>query len=218
LDMFNPLKETSFTSQVTKQLIDYDLLRNSRIHPISLLVAEKTYASGQGKRSTWIPSPKITDALNSAFYRSFKTVEPTGKRIMLALDVSGSMAQYNIADLPMTPREASAALALVTAASEPNHMIVGFSDGISRPTGREGGYIGNYWGHGSRDSIIAPLSISPMQRLDDVTNYIQSLNFGATDLALPMIHAIREKLAVDSFVIYTDNETWFCQVLHYKDL
>ena len=36
-------------------------------------------------------SGEIVDALDAAFYTSFANVEPTGKRLLLALDVSGSM-------------------------------------------------------------------------------------------------------------------------------
>ena len=38
------------------------------------------------------PVREIVDALDAAFYASFGNVEPAGKRLLLALDVSGSMA------------------------------------------------------------------------------------------------------------------------------
>ena len=31
---------------------------------------------------------------------------------------------------------------------------------------------------------------------------------GGTDCAQPMLYAKRKKLAVDVFIVYTDNETW----------
>ena len=34
---------------------------------------------------------EIVDALDAAFYTAFGNVEPAGKRLLLALDVSGSM-------------------------------------------------------------------------------------------------------------------------------
>ena len=40
----------------------------------------------------WTPVREIVDALDAAFYTAFGNVEPTGKRLLLALDVSGSMA------------------------------------------------------------------------------------------------------------------------------
>ena len=73
---------------------------------------------------------EIVDALDAAFYTAFENVEPTGKRLLLALDVSGSMVGGRVAGVPgLTPRDASAALALVTAATEPRYEIVGFFAG-----------------------------------------------------------------------------------------
>ena len=44
-------------------------------------------------------------------------------------------------------------------------------------------------------------------RLDTVIDKISGLPFGATDCALPMEYAIKNKREVDVFVIYTDSET-----------
>ena len=37
---------------------------------------------------------------------------------------------------------------------------------------------------------------------------MRKIPVGPTDCALPMIYAAAEKLPIDTFVIYTDNETW----------
>jgi 60 kDa SS-A/Ro ribonucleoprotein len=55
---------------------------------------------------------------------------------------------------------------------------------------------------------MMPLSISPRQRLDDVLKAVDGLAFGGTDCALPMVWATRHRIPVDTFVVYTDNETW----------
>ena len=68
----------------------------------------------------------MLDALDGAFYKAFANVEPTGKRHLIALDVSGSMgAQFG--GTVLTCREATAALALVTMAVEPETHVVGFT-------------------------------------------------------------------------------------------
>ena len=55
---------------------------------------------------------------------------PAGVRTVLALDVSGSMSIGVVAGVPgLTPRVASAAMALITAATEPAHQIVAFTAG-----------------------------------------------------------------------------------------
>ena len=71
--------------------------------------------------------PKIVDALDAAFYATFQNVEPCGKPVLLALDVSGSMDGSMIAGSCLSAREASAAMALVTAATEPECEIIAFS-------------------------------------------------------------------------------------------
>jgi 60 kDa SS-A/Ro ribonucleoprotein len=196
LGLLEPLG--SHASEIAAQLADPDRLRKGRVHPVSVLVALRTYASGHGARGSmeWTPSRPIVDALDSAFYAAFGAVEPTGKRLMLALDVSGSMGAA-ISGLPLSCREASAALALVTAATESAYQIVGFT------AGRGGTVPGPGYG-----TALRRLSISPRQRLDDAIRAVSNLPFGGTDCSLPMVHALEAGLQVDSFVIYTDSETW----------
>ncbi len=105
------------------------------MHPIAVLAALRTYASGRGARGRgeWNPVREIVDALDAAFYTAFGNVEPAGTRLLLALDVSGSMTGGHVAGVPgLTPRDASAALALVTAATEPQYEVVGFFAGQGR--------------------------------------------------------------------------------------
>lgn len=71
----------------------------------------------------------MIDALDGVFYLAFGNVHVTNKRMLLALDVSGSM-QAPVHAMPyLSCREASAAMALVTAAVEPSHRIVAFTNG-----------------------------------------------------------------------------------------
>ena len=79
------------TKTVLAKLEQGDWLRKSRVHPLSVLVALKTYESGGGYRSsnTWAPVASIVDALDGAFYAAFGNVESTGKRFLMGLDVSG---------------------------------------------------------------------------------------------------------------------------------
>jgi 60 kDa SS-A/Ro ribonucleoprotein len=186
---------------IVEQITDPERLQKARIHPVNVLVALRTYASGQSARgdSTWTPDAKIIDALDAAFYASFGFVEPANKRTLLALDVSGSMVSP-ISNMPLSCREASAALALVTAATEPDCDIVGFTGGT---WGYRYGTNQNFDG-----SELSELPISPRQRLDDAVQAVSNLPFGGTDCSLPMLWALKNKRAYDTFAIYTDNETW----------
>ena len=203
--LLGPMSKHNAT--VTKRITDAEALKYARVHPIQMLSALVTYQSGKSVRgsSTWAAVSSIVDALDVGFYASFGTVEPTGKRIVLALDVSASMDWGEINGLPgLTPRVASAAMALVTAAVEPNHYFMAFA---------------NY---------LIPIEISPRERLDDVVKKISGLPFGGTDCALPMLWASgisgmtdrfgraqrlsrpskASSVEVDAFITYTDSETW----------
>jgi 60 kDa SS-A/Ro ribonucleoprotein len=193
------------TKRVVAQLGDDERIRRARVHPIAVLAALRTYAAGRGLRGRheWNPVREIVDALDAAFYSAFGNVEPAGTRLLLALDVSGSMESGSVAGVPgLSPRDASAALALVTAATEPAYEIVGFF------AGRRGWKSGVKGRYGFADSGLSPLAISPRQRLDDVVKTVSDLPFGGTDCALPMLYALARELEVDAFVIYTDSETW----------
>jgi 60 kDa SS-A/Ro ribonucleoprotein len=102
----------------------------------------------------------------------------------------------------LSPRDASAALALVTAATESRYEVVGFFAGKGglEKRGRQ------VWS-GHTDGLT-PLAISPRQRLDDAVKTVSNLPFGGTDCALPMLYAQARKREIDTFVIYTDSETW----------
>lgn len=200
-----PLSEAS--RKVCEELRNEARLRQARVHPIAVLAALKTYQSGQGARgqNIWEPVNQIVDALDDAFYLAFGNVEPTKKRIVLALDVSGSMNSGQIVGIPgLTPRVGACAMAMVTARVEPNHVIVAFSD------------------------KMISFEVSPRERLDDVVRKADRLSFGGTDCALPMMWALgqnsrsggyfrrangyvgenRSIVNTDAFVVYTDSETW----------
>ena len=179
------------TRRVVRELRDRDRIRKARAHPMALLAALKTYEQGHGERGkhTWTPVQQVVDALNESFYLAFDNVEATGKRWLLGVDVSGSMSVGAVAGVAgMTPRVAAAAMTLVTAAIEPEHVIMAFQHKLT------------------------PLSISPRARLDDVVRKTDRLPFGGTDCALPMLYAMERKLKIDVFVVYTDSETWFGRV------
>ena len=171
---------------IVRKLGDEKALKRARIHPMAVLIAQKVYAQGKGDKGslTWEPVPKVIDALDAAFYTTFSNVEPCRKPVLLALDVSGSMGGGAVAGSCLTPREASAAMALVTAATEEEYHIMGFS------------------------SRFMPLNISPRMRLDDVVKRISNLPFEGTDCALPMIWASENEVKVSAFITYTDSETW----------
>jgi 60 kDa SS-A/Ro ribonucleoprotein len=175
------------TARACARITDAEQLRKSRVHPIAVLTALKTYQAGRSVKgsNTWTPVQRVVDALDAAFYASFGNVESTGKRIELCLDVSGSMASGCVAGVPgLTPREASAAMAMVTMAAEPNATVSAFST-----------------------RYVRDVPISPRRRLDDNVRAISHFPFAGTDCSLPMLMGMKENRKVDAFIVYTDSET-----------
>lgn len=174
-------------ARIVERLSDDEALRKARVHPIALLSALRVYAQGRGVRGDgeWRPTARVIDALDAGFYRAFQNVESSGQRVMLALDVSGSMSMGTVAGVPgLTPRDASAAMALVTARTEPRYSVTAF----------QGQMVG--------------IDISARMRLDDALKVVSGFPYGPTDCAQPMLYALEHGLEVDTFVIYTDSETW----------
>jgi 60 kDa SS-A/Ro ribonucleoprotein len=171
---------------VTDAFSDQETITKSRLHPLNILTALATYATGYSLRgqNTWQPKADIIDALDGAFYKAFGNVSASGKALMLALDVSGSMTGGSVAGSPLTPREASAAMALITAHVEDDVEFMAFA------------------------TQFVPLGISRGQRLSDAVKTVSGLPFGGTDCALPMMYAKHYGLDFDAFVVYTDSETW----------
>lgn len=195
--LLKPLSAAS--RKVCETLTNQEAIQKARVHPLAILVAMNVYKQGRGEKGslTWTPDQSIVNALDKAFYLAFKNVTPTGKRWLLGVDISGSMNLSEIAGMTgVTPRIGAAAMTLMTMASESQVYPLGFTKGSYRSM------------HVGYPTGLTPLDISPRQRLDTVINYMNGLPLGGTDCALPMIHAAKEKLEVDAFVVYTDNETW----------
>ena len=195
-----PMSEAA--THVASRITDAKALAKARVHPLTLLVAQATYAGGRGVRGklTWDPVVEVVDALDRAFYLAFEQVEPTGKRILQALDVSGSMSMGMVAGSPLTPREASAAMALVTTAVEKNVHTIAFSS-------QGDGFFQSPNTPSASDGVV-PFPLSSSQRLVDVVARMNGMPFGGTDCALPMLYALERGIQADAFVVYTDSETW----------
>jgi 60 kDa SS-A/Ro ribonucleoprotein len=210
-----------YTRIIARQITDPQRLSRARVHPYAILLASATYGAGgyggMSRGATYTPVSEIQEALEAAFYESFGNVEPTGKRIMLALDVSSSMSQPILGSVDrhghaqgvsLMASEGSAAMAMVTRKREDRCMTVTFSTGpdswmvstnssASRAWRRFGGRYG-----------VEEFDLRASRSLRDVTEAAARRTFGGTDASLPMQYATAKEIEVDAFVVYTDNETW----------
>lgn len=226
------------TKLIFDRLTDEKYIRESRLHPVSIMLASAVYEQGHGMKGKlkWSPVPKIVEALDRAFYLSFANVEPTGKNYLIGLDVSGSMSAL-IANTPLSARVGAAAMALILSRTEKNVETVAFSSGGWRPAPptMSTQYVTQYtlktifhplygyvqqtvpvqvarpsaWGNwDQREGGVVPFPIHASDRVKDVVKKTDNLPFGGTDCALPIIYAMEKGLKVDVFVTITDNETW----------
>lgn len=183
-----------FASDYAAAIANAEMIEKTRLHPINFLNAVVVHENGQVDRKNqgywsysrnkdWKTNGKIVDALNDAFHLAFKSVEPAGKRTLVATDVSGSMSQ-NAIGLDLSCAQVAGAVAMTIARTEPYSDIVGFASGIT------------------------DLGITGKTSLAEAMRKVQKNNFGGTDAAAAINYASRNKIAVDTFVIITDNETY----------
>jgi 60 kDa SS-A/Ro ribonucleoprotein len=180
---------TQFRQKICAMLTNQSEITKTRIHPIQVLIALKTYMAGKGDlgKLTWTTDGIVLDTLSTTFKMSFGNVERTGKRIMIALDVSGSMDCATAGAPSVTCREGATAMAMATLAAEgdQNTSIYAFTTVFKSMNGR----------------------IKPNMTVQEAIRATQDV-FGGTDCALPMRHAAQHTIPVDCFIVYTDSETY----------
>jgi hypothetical protein len=179
--------------EIVVRLTNQTEVLKARIHPIKVLVASKVYTNGCGDSGslTWTPNAYIGVALTDLFRISYGAVTPTGKRIMLGIDVSGSMSSQVLGSKVLTCRDASIAMALLYLETEQNVSAVAFSNTLT--------------------DLLAPSSRNRLTRgmtLQQALAATNGMAFSSTDCVLPIQHAIKHNLQIDAFIVITDNETY----------
>lgn len=182
--LVRPLSAAS--NLICQKLSNTEEIKAQRLHPIAILVAQRTYSQGHGDLGSlrWQPDQNVVAALEDAFYKSFDAVQPTGKRLMLGVDVSGSMGQHRCTGTRLiTAREAACLMAMLAIRTEPRTFIHAFSNQFME------------------------LPITKHTSLAEAVAYTRTLPFERTNCGIPMQYALAHDLEVDCFCIYTDNET-----------
>lgn len=191
LDAFSDLK---FARDYANKLTDKQMITKTRLHPINFLNAIVVHREGQVDRNhigymrrikNWNHSPIILDALDAGYHLAFANAEPSNKRTLLALDISGSMSHNAALGLDLSAAQVAGAMASAIAKIEPYYQIMGFA-------------------HQFRQ-----LDITANTDLGTVMSRLQNQAFGGTDCSLPMQWAQQSKYQFDTFVVITDNETWY---------
>ena len=185
------------TLLVADRLMDRPSLNRARVHPISMLLAAKTYEAGQSVRGSaeWEPVQEITDALGKGMEQAFRNLPHIPRRVYIAVDISGSMFWSNLMGVPgFTPALAACALSICLAKQCKASVILGFGVGMVR------------------------LGLSANSNISQAVKSIHGLNFQGTDCAQPMLNAMKERIEADAFIILTDSETWAGRVHPFEAL
>lgn len=193
LGMFNDL---NFAAAWGKALADRQAIQRSRVHPIAYLKAYVAYKGDTNLTGySWYdsnrrlpeavdsPNSKIVKALETGYFAAFKNIVPAEKRTMVALDVSGSMSNP-ASGLDISCATLGATFCQVIAKTEPYSVFKGFAGGLVN------------------------LGITEDDSLQTVMRKAQDNNFGTTDCALPMQWALKQGIEIDTFIVFTDSETW----------
>jgi 60 kDa SS-A/Ro ribonucleoprotein len=177
---------------IVRRLTDADALRAARIHPMDAWLALRVYNSGRsrpnprGAPETWQPTAEISDALEEAYNLSFGHTEPSGRRLIVAVDSSGSMswAQVAAGGSPLgTAYQVGCAMAAM----------------VKRIEGANAHVI-------DVDTAVRDSRITARTNLREIASWQPS--GGGTDLSLPFVYAAKHQLNVDGFLVLTDGETW----------
>ena len=173
-----------------------EMLMKARVHPLTLLSAMRVHQKGEVERRgritmKWRPDNALMGWLEDAYNMSFGTVTPIGNRVGHFYDTSGSMHSGEIGGVEgLTPFEAEACLSSVFSRIEDDFVSMAFTSGD--------------WRNG-----ITPVPITKHDSLDGIMSKMQQYTYhGGTDCALPFQWALNNKINLDTFIIFTDSETW----------
>ena len=188
---------SSRRQEIVAMLGNEKQIRDSKLHPFAILVAMKVYSKGAGELGsmTWAVDSYIVAALSNAFVMSFGNIPRTGKRIMVALDVSGSMSMaFCAGSNTVSCREGSVAMAMATVLAERDeHGRIGDNTHVYSFT--------------TTFKNVKHAFTKPGLTLNDAIRGTED-TFGGTDCAMPMKHATDNSIPIDAFIVYTDSETY----------
>jgi 60 kDa SS-A/Ro ribonucleoprotein len=189
-------------AEVVRRLGDAAALRAARVHPMDVFLALRVYNSGMSRPNrkappvTWEPAGEISDALEDAYDKSFGYTGPSGRRLVVAVDSSGSM-RWNTVVSGGSPLGTAYAVACAMATQ------------VRRIEGANAHVI-------EADTAVHPSKITARTTLRQIASWEPS--GGGTDLSLPFTWALRHDVQADGFLLLTDGETWAGQVQPFQAL
>lgn len=187
LDKMSSLNLFESQSVWEKNVIDrlQNISKEEQIHPITLLIAWYRYENnhnGYKGQFSWSINNKILNALEYAFYKSFDIIQPTQKRLCLAVDVSCSMKSLMFGSM-LTAQDIAAAMVSLLTKIETDYEVVAFSDQCTRLHTKDFG-------------------------LSTSIKIFDHFPTGKSDCTMPIKWALDKSLIFDTFILFTDSETY----------
>lgn len=177
-------KEAKVTKALATALRDPDAIKKARVFPYQLMMAYRATATAYGSN---VP-PVIVDALQDALDISLDNVLELPGNVVVAVDVSGSMAQSVTGSGPnaskVTNVEVAALIAAALVRKNRQTVVLPFAANV-KPTKVN-----------SRDSVMTNAQT------------LASLIGGGTNCSAPLETVLTSRLPVDTFIFVSDNESW----------
>ncbi|EFO24686.1 hypothetical protein LOAG_03800 [Loa loa] len=168
---------------IVRRLANIEKLRQERFHPLAILLAKTSYEHGHEMKGNriWKPVKLIQRAFDNAFYNCMNVIEATGRRYLIAVDISDSMDSF-VQGTTLACSQAAATLSMALIQNEVNVITLAFSD------------------------FLMPLEWNRFMSLGEYLTAAKKLRYGKTDCAQPMCWAIEHAVCVDVFIVLTDND------------
>ncbi len=174
-----------------KRLVNAEYIRKSRLHPLRLMGALAAYTSGTDRRGgEFMASGAVIGIIEEALELSWSSIEPINKRVLLAVDKSGSMSSPS----PMaglSAFHACLALAAWYKRSEAECQLLLF------------------------DQTATPINVSNRVTFSELRRI--SNPAGGTDIGSPIKWALDKGYDPELSIVMTDNDTWSGRS-HYVEL
>lgn len=171
---------------VNVKLLDTELLRKARVHPVDLFIATQAYERGNNMNMRWEVYDEILEnlkhSLSSLLNVDSKEVNEN-VRVLIAIDHSGSMDTEVISNTSCF--EAAVMMATYIKSKFTKSTQVVFSSNM----------------------VIGKLNLTN-DVYSNVRQAMKSPSTGATSCADPIVWAKNNKENYDAIVILTDSETW----------
>jgi 60 kDa SS-A/Ro ribonucleoprotein len=166
--------------KICEKLTDESRLRIARLHPLAIQMA---YAGYAGSRGGWKPDPALLKALEEAFESAMDLLLPMDRRVLLAIDATGSMQERTVGGTMVTPSAAAAAMAVALLRRDKGGVVM------------------------SIGSQYRPAPIKAAWGLAECQGGLPKGGAGSMDCSLPLVSAQKSRQVFDAIVVVTDSET-----------